>query len=208
MLADTTFTQILDTLAAQSGWEWSAAILGIAYVMLAARNSIWCWPAAFISTAIYSVLFWEGKLSMQAVLNLYYLAMAVYGYYAWSKAGPKEETLPISRLSKQQHLFFILGGALFTLVIGIWMDNRTENPFPYLDAGVMVFSIMTTVLTARRVLESWAYWLVIDSVAIVLYGLSGFYVTILMFTVYLVVATYGQIHWIKLYRKQDNANPV
>ncbi|WP_319381328.1 nicotinamide riboside transporter PnuC [Thiomicrorhabdus sp.] len=209
MPADFQLGQIFDLLASQSPWEWTAALLGIAYVILAARNSLWCWPAAFISTAIYSVLFWEGKLGMQAFLNLYYLGMAVYGYSAWSKTGPQETSLPISRLSGRKHLLFVSSGIVFTFIIGFWMDKQTENPFPYLDAGVMIFSLMTTVLTARRVLESWSYWLIIDSAAILLYGLSGFYVTILMFMVYLIVATYGQLHWLKLFREQNlSANPA
>ncbi|HEC72854.1 MAG TPA: nicotinamide riboside transporter PnuC, partial [Methylophaga aminisulfidivorans] len=69
---------IIQGFYALSGWEVFAAALGMAYVILAARESQWCWPMAFISTLIYTILFWEGQLPMQALLNFYYMGMAVY----------------------------------------------------------------------------------------------------------------------------------
>ncbi len=71
---------VINALSAMSGWEAFAASLGIIYVVLATRESQWCWPFAFVSTVIYTVLFWEGQLPMQALLNFYYMGMAVYDY--------------------------------------------------------------------------------------------------------------------------------
>lgn len=185
---------IFAAFAAQSGWEWLAASLGIAYVILAARESIWCWPAAFVSTLIYTVLFWEGQLPMQALLNFYYLAMAVYGFIIWQKHANADENIKIHRKPLSFHINFVLSGLLATLLIGYYLSTG-ESRLPYLDALVMVFSIMTTVLMARKVIENWLYWIVIDSFAIVLYWQTGFYVTIIMFAVYLVLAVYGYRNW-------------
>jgi len=72
----------LSGLAGMSGWEMFAALLGIGYILFASRESQWCWPLAFISTIIYTILFWENQLPMQALLNLYYIGMAVYWFYS------------------------------------------------------------------------------------------------------------------------------
>ena len=65
--------------------ELVAMLLALAYVILAAKGSLWCWPAAFISTALYTVIFYDVLLLMDSALNVYYLVMAVYGYWIWQK---------------------------------------------------------------------------------------------------------------------------
>jgi len=191
-------TNIFNAFLAQSGWEWLGASLGILYVILAAKESIWCWPAAFASTLIYTVLFWEGQLPMQAILNFYYMGMAVYGFILWQKSNSGSSDIVISNRSFKFHAFYILAGLVTSLVIGYFLSTLYEARLPYLDALVMVFSVMTTVLMARKVMENWLYWIVIDAFAIALYWQTGFYVTIVMFLVYLVLAVYGYRNWKKL----------
>lgn len=191
-------TDVFNALLAQSGWEWLAASLGILYVIFAAKESIWCWPMAFLSTIIYTVLFWEGQLPMQALLNFYYMGMAVYGFILWRKHSDNGETLKISTRPLKFHLLFIGSGLILSYLIALYLTSLGTR-LPYLDAGVMVFSIMTTVLMAKKVMENWLYWIVIDSAAIALYWQTGFYVTIIMFVVYLVLAVYGYKNWRKLH---------
>ena len=199
MLANEPWTeQLLNALLAQSGWEWLAASLGIAYVILAAKESVWCWPAAFISTLIYTVLFWEGQLPMQALLNAYYIGVAVYGYWVWTKTHSlqnKQESLTVSQRPLTFHLTFISTGISLSLVVGYALSLSPDNRLPYLDASVTVFAVMNTLLMAHKVLENWLYWLVINTAAIALYWQTGFYVTIAMFAVYWVLAIYGYIEW-------------
>lgn len=191
-------TDVFNALLAQSGWEWLAASLGILYVIFAAKESIWCWPMAFMSTIIYTVLFWEGQLPMQALLNFYYMGMAVYGFMLWRKHDDSGETLKISTRPLKFHLLFIGSGLILSYLIAQYLISLGTR-LPYLDAGVMVFSIMTTVLMAKKIMENWLYWIVIDSAAIALYWQTGFYVTIIMFIVYLVLAVYGYKSWRKLH---------
>jgi len=190
-------TEIANAFLAQSGWEWIAASLGILYVILAAKESVWCWPAAFLSTVIYTVLFWEGQLPMQALLNFYYMGMAVYGFMLWRKHSEATNNLTISNRPIKFHAIYISTGLAISVVIGYYLSGIESSRFPYLDSLVMVFSVMTTVLMARKVIENWLYWIVIDAFAIALYWQSEFYVTIVMFTVYLVLAVYGYVNWKK-----------
>ncbi|NOQ82070.1 MAG: nicotinamide riboside transporter PnuC [Methylophaga sp.] len=187
-----------------SGWEVFAAVLGIGYVILAARESQWCWPLAFISTLIYTILFWEGQLPMQALLNFYYMGMAIYGYMLWRQHGNSEDDLPIHRWSWSQQGLFLAIGTLLTLVTARYLDAINASQSPYLDAGVTVFSVMNTYLMARKVLQNWLYWIVIDAAAIVLYAQNGYYATIVMYSVYLILAVIGFISWQKLYQQQSN----
>lgn len=197
---------VINALLGQSSWEWLAASLGILYVVLASKESIWCWPAALISTIIYTVLFWEGQLPMQAILNAYYMIMAVYGFMLWRKHAEPDLELKITDRPIQFHLLFIGAGIVLTGLIGTYLSSIPEARMPYLDAAVTVFSVMNTVLMARKVIENWIYWIVIDTAAIALYLQTGYYVTIVMFIVYLVLAVYGYLSWKKL--KQQAIEPA
>ena len=197
------FNTIITALLSMSGWEVVASLLGIGYVIFAARESQWCWPLAFVSTLIYTVIFWEGQLPMQALLNFYYMGMAIYGYLLWRKQGNSENNLPISSWSLLQQLQFVIIGSFLTYAVGLYLTQSAISQSPYLDAGVTVFSVLNTWLMANKVLQNWLYWIVIDSAAIVLYAQNGYYATIVMFTVYLVLAIVGFISWQKLYRQQS-----
>ena len=192
---------VIDALLALSGWEVFAALLGIAYVILAARESQWCWPLAFASTLIYTLIFWDGNLPMQAIMNFYYMAMAVYGYLLWRRHGNSKNNLAISSWSWSQQSLFLVGGASISFIVGYYLATQTFSQSPYLDAGVTVFSILNTWLMARKVLQNWLYWIVIDSAAIVLYAQNGYYATIVMYSVYLILAIIGFINWKKLYHQ-------
>lgn len=193
---------ILDGLMALSGWEVFASLLGIGYVIFAAKESQWCWPLAFVSTLIYTVLFWEGQLPMQALLNFYYMAMAIYGYLLWQKQGKVEDAIAISKLSWIQQFAFLIAGSLLTFATAKYLISIDASQRPFLDAGVTVFSVLNTVLMARKVLQNWLYWIVIDAAAIVLYAQTGYYATIVMFSIYLVLAFLGYLSWMKLYYRQ------
>ncbi|MGM0541274.1 MAG: nicotinamide riboside transporter PnuC [Pseudomonadota bacterium] len=193
---DTPLMQMVwQSFLALSGWEVIGTILGITYVILAAKESIWCWPAALVSTLIYTILFWEGQLPMQALLNIYYMGMAIYGWQLWRTNSQTNEVLVISTRPGRFHIGFIASGVILTVITAYYLEQVIGSRLPYLDAFVTVFSVMNTVLMARKVLESWLYWIVINSAAIALYFQTGFYVTIVMFMVYLVLTIYGYKSW-------------
>jgi len=187
---------------ALSGWEVFAALLGVGYIVFAARESQWCWPMAFVSTLIYTLLFWEGQLPMQALLNFYYMGMAIYGYMLWRQHKKKENDIAIHSWPWSYHLAFLVIGSLLTWLIGHYLGNLDASKNPYLDAGVTVFSVLNTWLMARKVLQNWLYWIIIDAAAVVLYLETGFYATVALFSLYTVLASVGFINWIRLYRQQ------
>ncbi len=189
---------VLDAFAMMSGWEVAAVVLGITYVILAAKESQWAWPFAFFSTLIYTILFWNGALVSSSILNFYYMAMAVYGFILWKK-DEKGETLAISRWPLQKHILFIALGLVGAMALGWISQTYAGAKFAYHDAFVMVFSGIATWMMAKKVLENWIYWIFIDSAAIVLYYRSGYLATIILFVLYVILAFYGYASWQKAY---------
>lgn len=185
--------------AAMSYWEYIAVALGLAYLLLAMKQSIWCWPAAFVGTSIYTLLFWQGFLYMESLLNFYYLIMAIYGWYQWrSGQGESHQTKSereIVSWSWQKHSRWIAIAVIVSLVLGVIMDNYTDAKMAYLDTFTTVFSVMTTYMVTQKVLENWLYWVVVDAASIYLYLQQGYLPTAGLFLVYTFLAIQGFVMW-------------
>lgn len=188
--------------------ELIAMVLSLAYVILAAKGSLWCWPAAFISTALYTIIFYDVLLLMDSALNAYYLIMALYGYWLWSEStnNPQADNSELSIVSWQLswHVKVCAALTLLALGLGYVMANYTAADFPYLDTFTTVFAVFATYLVANKVLENWLYWIVIDLVSIYLYIEKGLIPTTILFIIFVVVAFYGYVKWSKLYKQSLN----
>ena len=196
---DFSLAGISNAFAQMSGWEILAVVFGVAYVLLAAKESLWTWLFAFLSTIIYTVLFWEGALVSSSLLNFYYMVMAVYGFFLWRSGGEKGEELDISRWPLKKNVTVIVSGLIIAAILGYLSDTYTEARFAYLDTYVMVFSVIATWMLANKVLETWLYWMLIDTTAIVLYWKSGYLATIILFVLYVILAFYAYYSWWKTY---------
>jgi nicotinamide mononucleotide transporter len=188
---------------AMSIWEVIAVALGIAYLLLAMKQSLWCWYAAFGSTAIFVWLFWDVSLVMESALNVYYLAMAVYGWWLW-RSGAQQQELPIQSWSTKQHLLAIGAVILISLTSGYLLAENTSAAMPYLDSFTTWGAVLTTWMVAKKVLENWLYWIVIDGVAIFLYIDRELYLTALLMAVYVVLVIIGWFQWLPLYKAQQS----
>jgi nicotinamide mononucleotide transporter len=186
---------LISQLLATSPWEALAAALGLAYLLLAVRRNLWCWLCAFASTSIYLVIFARAALYMQAVLQVFYLAMAVYGYLEWKRGRTETGELAIQSWSVRQHAAAALFIAVTTAVNGWLLVRYTDAAAPWLDSFVTWGSIVTTWMVARRVIENWLYWLIVDGVAAYLYYTQGLLPTTILFVIYLGVVVRGYVVW-------------
>lgn len=109
-----------------TAWEALAVVLAMAYLLLAMKASVWCWAAAFTSTAIYTVLFWKVALLMESMLNIYYMGMALYGYWLWTQGGDKHQGVKVTTWPLKTHLKLIAATALVSLGIGHGMATFTQ----------------------------------------------------------------------------------
>ena len=193
---------LLDAASSMSPWEFVAVIFAIAYLLLAVRENIWCWLFAFMSTAIYTVLFWDVSLLMESALNVYYMAMAVYGYHQWTRGGGNGDgphALEIQFMSMRQHVLVIAAIAVLTLLSGSLLGQYSSAAWPFVDSFTTWASVITTYLVARKYLQNWLYWIVIDAVSVPLYIDRGLNLTALLFVSYIVIAGFGYIGWRKHY---------
>ncbi len=210
------FVNLGDYLTALPWLELVAMLLALAYIILAAQGSLWCWPAAFISTALYTAIFYDVLLLMDSALNVYYLVMAVYGYWAWQKntstsatqnQPTKNTPLAIVSWSANSHLKFCLILTVISFILGYVIANYTPAAFPYLDTFTTVFAVFATYLVTQKVLENWLYWIVIDAVSIYLYIEKGLVPTTVLFILYVIIAAYGYVKWHAIY-KESKANKI
>ncbi|ABV87153.1 nicotinamide riboside transporter PnuC [Shewanella pealeana] len=193
---------------ALTAWEAVAVLLAMAYLILAMKGNIWCWAAAFISTAIYTVLFWKVSLLMESVLNVYYMAMAIYGYWMWKRGGKEHDGVNIVSWRLSTHLKLIAVTTIIALLIGHFMATQTQAAFPYLDAATTCFAVMTTYLVAKKVLENWIYWFVIDAVSIYLYISKGLMLTAILFVLYIGMVVFGYMMWRSKMKDQQAADEI
>ena len=194
--------RLLGDLSATSGPEALAVVLALAYVVLAVRRSLWCWPCAFVSVAIYLVLFAKTGLFMQAALQVFYLGMAVYGWISWQRGRTDSGALRITTRPWAWHAGIAAFVLLTTLVNG-WILSRSEAAAaPYVDAFVTWASVAATWMVARRILENWLYWIFVDLVAAWLYGSQGLALTAVLFFTYAVIAVRGHFAWQRERREQ------
>lgn len=179
--------------------EILAVLLAISYLLLAARESLWCWYCAFASSAIYVVIFWDVSLLMESVLSIFYVVMAVVGWQQWRSGGTEQSALPITTLPWSMHLLLLAVMLLLAAVNGWFMHQYTSAAWPFVDSFTAWASVIATVLVIRKVLENWLYWLVIDSISLYLYIDRGLYLTALLFAGYLVICVFGYLRWRKVY---------
>ena len=184
--------------------ETVAVALSIAYLILAMKENSLCWYCAFVSTAIYVVIFGDVSLYMESALNGYYMAMAIYGWYQWQRGGSANQGVALSIWTTRQHFMAIGLILLSTVISGYLLTVTTKARLPYIDSFTTWASVVTTVMVARKVLENWLYWIVINSVSIFLYIDRELYQTAAMFVVYLVLAIIGYFTWRKNYLEQDS----
>lgn len=190
-----------------SEWVWTsleavAVASALAYLLLAVKQRLSCWYAAAISVTLYLVIFYfHARLLFDALLQVYYLGMAYYGYKSWLEGADSDRcALRITSWPLKRHLIIILAIGSFSFIAGTLAQTYTDAKLPILDAATTLAGIFATWLVVRKVLENWIYWIVIDTASIYLYFDRGLYLTVLLFILYTLIALFGWITWRSNYR--------
>jgi nicotinamide mononucleotide transporter len=183
----------------QLNFNWSiiesvAVFFSILYVILALKESIWCWGAAAISVTLYIYICYTAQLYPETGLQVFYLLMAFYGYYQWNK---NDSTLQIQQWTTTKHLLILLLGALLTFLMGFYFTIYTNAAMPLVDSFTTVFSVFATYMVTKKVLGNWLYWIVIDAVSVYLYFSRDLHLTSLLFMGYTIIAIFGYFSWLK-----------
>jgi nicotinamide mononucleotide transporter len=171
-----------------------AALLGAAYVVLAARRNRLCWLAGALSAALVGVLSAIGGLPMQGALNAYYVGMSIYGYWSWTRTSQQDE-LPVGTLPLRWHLLAAVVIVPISWFTAGLLARETQAAWPLLDSLTTWFSLFATWLVARARIENWLYWIVIDGVLVYLYYMQDMHVLALQFLALTVLAVAGLVAW-------------
>lgn len=195
---------VLEGFKEQSQLELAAVLFGVGYIALAAQEKVLCWYSAMIGNILFILVFLEADLYTKVGLRGYYLLMAFYGLYHWKKGGKgKKEEAPIGRFPLSGHLIAILSCSLLSIGIAYYLDRHSDAAMPYLDTSTTVFALITTWMVARKLLENWYYWIVIDGASIYLYSSKELYATTFLFILFTLMAFWGAYHWTRRYKQEQ-----
>lgn len=135
MPSDASVSLLVTQFLATPALEWIAVLSGLAYLLLAIRQSIWCWPCAFLSTSVYVYLYGDVRLYMESALNAFYLVMAVYGFWFWHRGGPRTSTARVRTLHWRWHLLALVLIGLLIFMSGTLLQRYTNQANPFVDAA-------------------------------------------------------------------------
>ncbi|MFC2101126.1 nicotinamide riboside transporter PnuC [Bacteroidota bacterium] len=181
--------------------EFIAVISGIIGVYLTAKQIIWCWPVAIVSVVLSLYVFFVAKLYQDSILQLFYLGMSFYGWYNWLHGGTKKAELKVNWIRLNHALFLILIGFLSIIIFGYLFQNYTDAALPYWDATTTVWGIIGTYMMAKKMIDNWIVWIIIDLLNVGIYFYKELYGFTVLYFIFTLLAIYGLREWITDYRK-------
>ena len=184
-------------------WEEPFAMgLALGYLLLIILEQRNAWLLAAMSAGLYLKIFYDVGLFMEAGLQVFYIVMAVYGFWAWGRNSSGQH-LRIQRWPLKLHLLILAAVLTSGVGIGLLLARFTDAALPIPDSITTIGALTTTWMVARKVLENWLWWVAIDLVSIVLYLERGLELTALLFAGYVVLALLGWHNWRRLLRAQQ-----
>ena len=169
--------------------------LGLAYILLEYKASVWMWVVGFVMQSLGIVLYYQKGLYADCGMEFYYLAMTIYGFVAWMRHKQKTADLPIRHMPKNTALAWIGIGLGAWLAIYLILANFTNSTVPVADAFTTAFSIVGIWALARKYLEQWFVWIVVDVVTCVLYFHKDIPFKASLYALYVVIAVFGYFKW-------------
>ncbi|MCU0430014.1 MAG: nicotinamide riboside transporter PnuC [Cytophagaceae bacterium] len=177
--------------------EWTGVLFGVLSVIYAVLGNKLTWPIGIISCIAYFYFHYDQKYYFSMGLQAFYIITCIGGWMEWHKKNPSEEK-GVSNVPLWHYGIYIPAIAIGTLVMGYFLDIKTDDPKPYLDTFATVLSVLGQWFLIRRYLENWLVWVVADSVYCYLFFVQENLPSLLLFLVYLVFAIVGYFQWKKM----------
>ncbi len=176
--------------------EVIAFALSIWMVVCNMRVHVLAWPLALISSLLYFLLFWSGKLYGEASLQLLFAALAVWGWWQWLRGtGDDGRALQVRRLDRQGLTLALVATLLAWPVLGIFLKHQTDSPLPYWDAFPTVASLLGQWLLGRKYQENWGVWVLVNAVSVALFAFKGYWLTVVLYAVFIPMSLAGWRAW-------------
>lgn len=180
--------------------EIAAFFLGLANITLLMRRNIWNYPFGIAMVTLYFFIFQDAKLYSDMLLQPFFFGVQLYGWWYWLQGNMAVDGhINVRRLQSKQIMVYGVVAVVSILALGTVMDRYTDAALPYPDATTTVLSVIAQILLARRYLENWMVWIGVDVLAIGIYGIKGLYPTMVLYALFLGLATGGLIMWRRVY---------
>jgi nicotinamide mononucleotide transporter len=184
------------------GWYMSwTEVLGFATgalcVWLVARQHVANWPVGIANNVFFIVLFARAGLYADAGLQVVFIALAAYGWWAWTHGGGPgtARALPVRRTLPLEWLWLLAAGAVGTAALTLLLSRVSDSTVPFWDAATTALSLMATYGQCRKLLESWWLWIAADLVYVPLYAYKGLYLTSVLYVGFLALCVGGYLGW-------------
>ena len=184
--------------------EITAVVFAIIYLLLAVKQDVRCWYAAIFSSFLYFFIMMSANLYMEAYLQIFYIFMAIYGWFQWNKISEDKSKFIVRTWSIKQHLIVVSSVISLAYISGSLLNIYTEAALPFIDALTTWGAIIATYMVAKKLLENWIYWFVIDSISVLLFMSRGLYLTSVLFFVYLIIIYFGYKSWTKIKHEMND----
>ena len=185
--------------------EGVGAALAIAYLLLALKQNKLCWFAWIASSILYLYVMYQAGLYMESLLQVFYLCMGFYGLSQWSKTINNNQNTYVDLWSTGNHIFAISLVIVLSFFSGILLSNLSNAALPFIDAFTTWGAIVASYMVAKKILENWIYWFVIDFISVFIFASRGLYFTSALFVTYLVIIYFGYKSWSKIRLNQNES---
>ena len=179
--------------------ELLAFVLALANIACNVFEIHWGWPLTIVASVLYAWLFYASKLYGEAGVNLFFAVTAVWGWWQWLRGhrGGSAAPLGIARLDRRGVLWCLTGYAVLWLVCAQLLHSITDSDVPWADGFVTAGSVVGTVLLARKFIENWPLWLLVNAASIALFAYKGLQLTVLLYVIFFLLAIWGWLGWKK-----------
>ncbi len=189
----------------QNHWlDITTTLLGLAYILLEYRASVWMWVVGFVMQSLGIVLYYQKGLYADCGMEFYYLAMTVYGFFAWMRHSKQKKDLPIRHMPKRTAFVWLGLGLIIWAFIYFVLSRFTNSNVPVADAFTTALSIVGIWALARKYLEQWFVWIVVDVVTCALYFYKDIPFKASLYGFYVIIAVFGYFKW-KRMMENDSA---
>lgn len=176
-------------------YEVTGVVFGVLGVSLTVRENVWCWPVGIANVSLFIVVFYRSRLYADMGLQVVYVVLCAYGWWAWLHGGDRSAALPVARTPRGALGALTLLGALVAFGLGLALKSATRAALPFLDSGLTSASLVAQYMTTRKWLENWAVWIAADAIYVGMYVYKQLYLTALLYAVFLGLAVLGWRSW-------------
>lgn len=176
--------------------EGIAVLMTLIGIALTIRQHVSCWPVGIIGIAAYLVVFIRARLYADSALQPIYIAQSLYGWWYWTHGGRAGESrVPIVLLGWPTRIGVLAATGIAALVVGTGLARWTDAAAPYADATLSAGSLAANWLLARKVLENWVLWIVVNIGYVILFWRKGLQLSAGLYVILLGMAVAGLVEW-------------